>query len=93
MENSRAFVKVSKILQVLFFLLNRGFLMIKFYKLLINHIYTKEANACMKLISQLLYSIELLLYLNWSSGGTYTKFCTTYECCNATWDRPAGSLK
>lgn len=38
MENSRAFVKVSEILQALFFLLNRGFLMIKFYKLLINYI-------------------------------------------------------
>lgn len=53
---------------------------------------TKEANACMKLISQLLYSIELLFYLSWGSGGMYTKFCTTYERCNSTWDRPTGSL-
>lgn len=30
---------------------------------------TKEANAWMKLISQLLYSIELLLYLSWGLGG------------------------
>lgn len=52
---------------------------------------TKEANACMKLISQLLY-IELLFYLSWGSGGMYTKFCTTYERCNSTWDRPTGSL-